>query len=159
MQSTGHSSMHALSSTSTQGCAMMYVTSDSSFTDGCRTQAAPVTIIASSGGIAALGSATLGLRHWVCDTGTPALRIADYQPNNTSQAATAQPAGGRATRIASCGSPSRQTCSGPNALVSAWPAAVSRGWPTGVLYQHQTPCGSWPVKALVMFAATDAYWL
>src|SRR6185437_14068159 len=84
MQSTGHSSMHALSSTSTQGCAMMYVTSDSSFTDGCRTQAAPVTIIASSGGIAALGSATLGLRHWVCDTGTPALRIADYQPNNTT---------------------------------------------------------------------------
>src|ERR1700730_2647642 len=28
MQSTGHSSMHDLSSTSTQGCAMMYVTSE-----------------------------------------------------------------------------------------------------------------------------------
>src|SRR5260370_12653083 len=28
MQSTGHSSMHALSSTSTQGCVMMYVTSE-----------------------------------------------------------------------------------------------------------------------------------
>src|SRR5512139_2262305 len=30
MQSTGHSSMHALSRTSTQGCAMTYVTSYSS---------------------------------------------------------------------------------------------------------------------------------
>src|ERR1700685_4856022 len=28
MQSTGHSSMHDLSRTSTQGCAMMYVTSE-----------------------------------------------------------------------------------------------------------------------------------
>src|SRR5215831_57887 len=28
MQSTGHSSMHDLSSTSTHGCAMMYVTSE-----------------------------------------------------------------------------------------------------------------------------------
>src|SRR5208283_1057248 len=28
MQSTGHSSMHALSSTSTQGCAMMWVTGE-----------------------------------------------------------------------------------------------------------------------------------
>src|SRR5437764_12924785 len=31
MQSTGHSSMHDLSSTSTHGCAMMYVTSELPF--------------------------------------------------------------------------------------------------------------------------------
>src|SRR5437660_11567572 len=85
MQSTGHSSMHALSSTSTQGCVMMYVTSELLFrlrpgylpgvpircADSCLRQdtSIAVTSIGLSGGITAPG---------------PGLRIADYQPKTTA---------------------------------------------------------------------------
>src|SRR5260221_7056433 len=80
MQSTGHSSMHARSSTSTQGSAMMYVTYEllCQTRPGRRSGGTPLSI-ADEGGSAKLTPLHRG-------AGNPA-GIAGYQPNATPRRA------------------------------------------------------------------------
>src|SRR5580693_6038715 len=172
MQSTGHSSMHALSSRSTQGSVMMYVTSELLFH---RPPAGPVGIAdyqpkttVEGGAVAAALVQTpvpFPVSHrypWKLICAIPYIPACD-----TSQDATAQPPADLPTRTPTCPVSAvpvtlpgaGPACSGPKTARSARSALASCGRATGPGYQHHTAAGACPVNAADSRPATTAYWL